>query len=151
MINFAVKLEDGVASSYPSSVDNLKYVLKIFDRDITLSDLEENNYAPYNKTDIPAETTTKKVVDNGIVIDPDTGWAYSDYEITDKESAEIDTDLLAAEMRTRRDEELEATDWWATADRIMTAEQTSYRQALRDITSHSNWPMLQDSDWPTKP
>ena len=26
-----------------------------------------------------------------------------------------------------------------------------YRQALRDITGHDNWPNLSDSDWPVKP
>ena len=26
-----------------------------------------------------------------------------------------------------------------------------YRQALRDITNHANWPNLDDADWPTKP
>ena len=30
-------------------------------------------------------------------------------------------------------------------------EYQTYRQALRDITTHSNWPKLEDSDWPTKP
>ena len=43
------------------------------------------------------------------------------------------------------------TDWWATSDRTMTTEQAAYRQALRDITNHSNWPNLSASDWPTKP
>jgi hypothetical protein len=33
----------------------------------------------------------------------------------------------------------------------MDAAMTSYRQALRDITSHANWPNLTDADWPTKP
>jgi len=33
----------------------------------------------------------------------------------------------------------------------MTAEQTAYRQALRDITTHANWPDLGEADWPTKP
>jgi hypothetical protein len=33
----------------------------------------------------------------------------------------------------------------------MTAEQTAYRQALRDITTNSNWPNLTSSDWPVKP
>jgi hypothetical protein len=28
---------------------------------------------------------------------------------------------------------------------------TTYRQALRDITTHADWPNLADSDWPTKP
>jgi hypothetical protein len=33
----------------------------------------------------------------------------------------------------------------------MNAAITSYRQALRDITNHANWPNLNDEDWPTKP
>jgi hypothetical protein len=28
---------------------------------------------------------------------------------------------------------------------------TTYRQALRDLPSHTNWPNLADADWPTKP
>ena len=47
---------------------------------------------------------------------------------------------------------LDETDNWALSDTpTMTTEQIAYRQALRDITSHSNWPYLEDSDWPTKP
>lgn len=53
--------------------------------------------------------------------------------------------------RQRRDALLKETDWMAMSDRTMTAEQTAYRQALRDITSHANWPDLNDSDWPTLP
>ena len=37
------------------------------------------------------------------------------------------------------------------SDRTMTSAQTTYRQALRDITTHSNWPHLEEDDWPTKP
>ena len=53
--------------------------------------------------------------------------------------------------RNYRDQMMDETDWWATSDRTMTDEQTEYRQALRDITSHSNWPHLEEADWPTKP
>ena len=28
---------------------------------------------------------------------------------------------------------------------------TTYRQALRDITAHADFPYLVDSDWPVKP
>ena len=28
---------------------------------------------------------------------------------------------------------------------------TTYRQALRDLPTHDNWPNLGDDDWPTKP
>ena len=57
----------------------------------------------------------------------------------------------AQENRMIRDQKIAETDWWAMSDRTMTAEQTAYRQALRDITSHANWPHLEDADWPTKP
>ncbi len=53
--------------------------------------------------------------------------------------------------RNYRNMLLHGTDWWATSDRTMTAAQKTYRQALRDITDHSNWPNLSESDWPTKP
>ena len=67
------------------------------------------------------------------------------------EELQAKTDAKAAEMRKKRDGLLAETDWWASSDLTMTAEQTAYRQALRDITTHANWPNLADSDWPTKP
>ena len=53
---------------------------------------------------------------------------------------------------TRRHSELKATDWTQLADVALTDSQktkyATYRQALRDITTHSNWPDLNNSDWP---
>ena len=51
--------------------------------------------------------------------------------------------------RNKRDALIAATDWWASSDLTMTDEQTAYRQALRDIPAHENWPELADADWPT--
>jgi len=51
--------------------------------------------------------------------------------------------------RVVRDKMLAETDWWATSDRTMTAEQTAYRQALRDITDQAGFPT--DITWPTEP
>ena len=62
-------------------------------------------------------------------------------------------ELIAAqpmkELRAERDRKLAETDWWAVADRTMTAEQTAYRQALRDITN--SYTSLDDVVWPVKP
>ena len=62
-------------------------------------------------------------------------------------------ELRAAEpmklLRAERDRLIAATDWWASSDLTMTAEQTAYRQALRDITSSAT--SLDDVTWPTKP
>lgn len=62
-------------------------------------------------------------------------------------------ELIAAEplklLRAERDRLIAATDWWASSDLTMTAEQTAYRQALRDITD--TYTSLDDVVWPTKP
>lgn len=57
--------------------------------------------------------------------------------------------------RARREQELYTTDWTQVVDcplsDLKKAEWATYRQALRDITSHSNWPELEEEDWPTQP
>ena len=80
------------------------------------------------------------------------------YEMTEDEATQLETDQQASlnEMlpiwnRQKRDALLTETDWWASSDLTITDEQRSYRQQLRDITDHANWPNLEDSDWPTKP
>ena len=61
-------------------------------------------------------------------------------------------DAATAETnRATRDAKLAETDFYALTDVTLTAEMTTYRQALRDITTHANWPNLNDDDWPTKP
>lgn len=84
-----------------------------------------------------------------------------EYDMTAEEVAEWEAEVaaweaerptrLAKQQRRKRDRLLQETDWWALSDRTMTAEQTAYRQSLRDITTHSDWPDLNDDDWPTKP
>jgi hypothetical protein len=57
----------------------------------------------------------------------------------------------AAGHRTTRDAKLAETDFYALSDVTMSDAMTTYRQALRDLPDHSNWPNLEDADWPTKP
>ena len=52
-------------------------------------------------------------------------------------------------VREERDTLLAKTDTWGLADYPATAEQTAYRQALRDITSQDGFPT--NITWPTKP
>jgi hypothetical protein len=58
---------------------------------------------------------------------------------------------VAEQNRNTRDSKLAETDFYALSDVTMTDAMTTYRQALRDITTHSNWPNLEEADWPTKP
>ena len=52
-------------------------------------------------------------------------------------------------VRQARNEFLAETDVWGLSDYPATAEQTAYRQALRDITGQAGFPT--DITWPTKP
>ena len=57
----------------------------------------------------------------------------------------------ASGVRSQRDGLLAETDWTGMSDVTMVSAMATYRQALRDITSHANWPNLDEADWPTKP
>ena len=78
-----------------------------------------------------------------------------DYKIVDGEPVQVVPDLLE-EMTNqnlmRRMSELAGSDWTQLPDVALSDSEKSnyakYRQALRDITTHSNWPNLNDSDWP---
>ena len=58
----------------------------------------------------------------------------------------------AAEVRRERDALLKATDWTQLPDAPLSdAQKTAYgvyRQALRDLPNHVNFPNLEASDWP---
>ena len=54
-----------------------------------------------------------------------------------------------ASLRTKRDQLLNNTDWWASSDLSITEAQTSYRQALRDLPANTADPA--NPTWPTQP
>ena len=64
--------------------------------------------------------------------------------------ASLDADV-AERNRTKRDTLLAETDWTGMSDVTMASAMATYRQALRDITAHADFPNLDDADWPTKP
>ena len=79
----------------------------------------------------------------------------AEYEMKDGvpvERVEDTTAQARIDNLMRRSAELAGTDWTQLADVALTDTQTqnyaTYRQALRDITTHKNWPNLNDSDWP---
>jgi len=51
--------------------------------------------------------------------------------------------------RAKRNNLLAATDTWGLADYPATAEQTAYRQALRDISNQDGFPT--NITWPQEP
>ena len=64
--------------------------------------------------------------------------------------ATLDANTATAN-RSTRNAKLAETDFYALSDVTMSSAMTTYRQALRDLPTHNNWPNLVDADWPTKP
>jgi len=61
-------------------------------------------------------------------------------------------DREIADVRSKRDRLLAETDYLALSDQTLTAEMTTYRQALRDITDGVTTTSDIDAiTWPTKP
>jgi hypothetical protein len=113
----------------------------------------------------PTEVGTyQTVVRDGVVQDANDNWVENwvvrdmfqddeDGTKAEKEAAyqaELD-EREATSNRSYRNTLLEETDWTALSDVTMSTEMATYRQALRDITTHANWPNIQPDDWPTKP
>ena len=80
----------------------------------------------------------------------DEGFTHTKADQETAYQADLDA-KAAASVRSTRDAKIAETDWMALTDVTMSTEMAAYRQALRDITTHANFPYLEDSDWPTKP
>ena len=117
----------------------------------------------------PEVTGYTQAIRNGVTQDDNNNWvqAWSVVDMfadtTDEDGvtttkseheaeyqARLDAEV-AKGVRTTRDAKLAETDWTALTDVTMPAEMATYRQALRDITTHANFPNLTETDWPTKP
>lgn len=87
---------------------------------------------------------------NGTAIESDkpADWGVTWAEVSAKRDELIAAAPLKA-LRAERNRRIAETDWWASSDLTMTAEQTAYRQALRDITN--TYSSLDDVVWPVKP
>jgi len=65
-------------------------------------------------------------------------------------SSEWEAPLVSVnELREQRDAVILETDWWAVQDRTMLSGETTYRQALRDITN--DYVPVESPVWPVNP
>lgn len=158
-----VKLENSVPTEWPVtkariSFDNpnVSFPSNMENVDVSIYGFGVFEYADMPTFDPEYQNCNEvtPVLNNGVYIQT---WEVTDKYTADERAAydnQKEQDRLAKlplENRAFRNSLLKETDWWAVSDRTMTVEQTAYRQALRDITNHANWPDLSDDDWPTKP
>ena len=83
--------------------------------------------------------------------DVEYGWEYDGQSFIDPASLAnvLSDDEKLDELRLHRNSLLLETDYFALSDNTLSAEMTTYRQALRDITD--TYASLDDVVWPTKP
>ena len=103
--------------------------------------------------------TRAKIVDGVFVLF--TPEEEAEWDAMEAEYAAGANDRAAEEVRTKRDALLAESDWVTVKAVDQNAQDSlgiqvpqawlTYRQALRDITSHANFPNLQDTDWPETP
>jgi len=109
----------------------------------------------------------KIVVRDGVEQDANGNWVhawieremfteYTDddgvtHSVADQQAAydAQNTATLSASERAKRDDLLKETDHFGLSDVTMSAEMTTYRQALRDVPQQAGFPST--ITWPTKP
>jgi len=106
-------------------------------RDGVEQDANGNWVEKYVATDMFADTT-----EDGVTT------TKAEHEAAYQATLDANT---AAGHRATREAKLAETDFYALSDVTMSSEMQSFRQSLRDITTHDNWPNLEDADWPTAP
>lgn len=119
---------------------------------------------PVLETPKPDAGVYQRVVSNGVEQDAQGNWVeawqvvdrFSDTDDQTKAEQEAAYQLILDEQaaqsnREKRNKLLAETDFHALSDVTISDEMRSYRQSLRDITAHENWPNLNSDDWPVKP
>ena len=131
-----------LASPKPDTTGDYKIVV----RNGVTQDANNNWVYAWVERDMFADTTETVVAEDGTESTVTTTKAEHETAYQAKLDAEA-----AESVRTQRDAKLAETDFYALSDVTMSAEMTTYRQALRDITAHADFPYLDDDDWPIKP
>ncbi len=103
------------------------------------------------------DTTAEKI---SFELNGETYWTYPTRDMTDAEreahiASQSDDTSTRLAVRIHRDALLKETDWVVNPDVTLSeekkAEWLTYRQALRDITDHPNFPNILYEDYPVKP
>ena len=148
-----LKANNGQVEKYPYSIgllrkDNPNTSFPKKPSDATLADY---GVYPVRETN-PTVGADQKLVKSWTPELVDGEWIlnHQAVDMTAEEIAERDG-VVASNMREKRDSLIADTDYLALTDNTLTEAMATYRQALRDITDHANFPYLEEADWPTKP
>ena len=151
-----VKITNGTVDTYPYNVGQLRRdnPNTSFPKKVPDAMLADWGVFPVVVTEQPNYTErTQSCVSETQPVLTDGVWTVG-WSVVDKTAEEVQQydDSVAASNRSTRDALLASSDWTQVADAPVDATAwATYRQALRDITAHANWPHLTEADWPVKP
>ena len=141
-----VRIENGAVAEFPYLLGKLKQDNPNTSFPASIPEATLNSYGVYTVTEVTKPTcnyATHEVVENDPVL-TDGVWTQS-WSVNQRP-----TDVASVYIRNERNQRLADTDHHALSDTgAMTTEMSTYRQALRDITSQSGFPF--NVTWPTKP
>lgn len=150
-----VKITNGQVAAYPYTVGDLRRdnPNTSFPKNVPASTMAVFGMFPVGYEAAPnfdpmthrVQNSNVPELKNGEWVLTKTVVALTAEQIADRDAAK------ASEVRKKRANLLAETDYLALSDNTLTTEMAAYRQALRDITSHANFPHLDEADWPVKP
>jgi len=150
-----IQLENGLPVNNPIKDSNFRMLFPntSYPKVLTPEIVEGTGYGVYKQSEKPSAEKYKNVVEQTPVQDSDGYWVqtWSLVDMDTQEKADADA-VQASIIRAARELKLQSSDWTQVSDAPVDASAwATYRQALRDITDHANFPYLEDADWPTKP
>jgi len=150
-----VKVANGAVEQFPYTLGNLRRdnPNTSFPKNPSDEMLADWGVYPVSTTDQPNfDVKTQNVSQDDSPTLNGAAWELN-WTVSNKTADEVTqyNNTMADRNRQARDTKLAETDFYALSDVTMSAEMTTYRQALRDLPTHANWPNLGDDDWPTKP
>lgn len=164
-----VKVKDGVVQQYPYAIELLhsENPNTSFPKELNESALNEYGVFSVGYQAQPSyDKLTQRVEHSSEPVLVSGEWVISKtvVDLTDEQKIEISDRInaeAASNIRDKRDKLLTKSDWVTVKAVDQNAQDglgiqvpqvwLDYRQALRDITNHSNFPNLEDSDWPVAP
>ena len=149
------KIKDGAIHKFPYSVGQLRHdnPNTSFPKHIPDAVMAEYGMVPVTEQPAPSFDPLTHFAEWGPVpVNQGGQWVLlpTVRELSPEQIAERASEA-AASVREQRNRLLAETDYLALTDNTLDDITMAYRQALRDITNHVNFPYLTDADWPVKP
>jgi len=149
-----VKTTNDQIDQYPYTVGDLRRdnPNTSFPKRVSDEMLADWGVYPVAKADMPNVDHTQNLTEGQPAL-VDGQWQQT-WVITDATPEEVSQRAAqqADDIRNTRNQLLSDSDWTQIADAPVNATAwATYRQALRDITDHANFPYLGDDDWPVEP